>query len=196
MTGTTHVAIAAAATIAYSLATGDSPDVAGWIAVIIGSLAPDIDSGGGTIARPGSLVGRLLPRWLSWLLDKIGLAISGLIRSLLGHRAATHWPVWAVVFMLLGHNLGMAWLWWFGFGYLFHIVGDFCTKSGVPLFGPLWTKDFSCSPLRTGTWPEYVLVGPACWGFIFWQGWAFLPQEARAWLGRFAYHLWEVMPNL
>ena len=190
MTGSTHVAIAAAATVAYTLATGEAPDVTGWIAVVIGSLAPDIDAGGGTIARPGSLLGRLLPRWLAWLLDQIGLAISGLVRSILGHRTATHWPAWAAVFMLLGHNFGMASLWWFGWGYLLHIAGDFCTKSGVPLLGPLSRADFSCSPLRTGTWPEYVLVAPLCWGFIIWQGWEMIPGPARLWVGRFAYSLW------
>ncbi|GIK42350.1 MAG: hypothetical protein BroJett011_61830 [Chloroflexota bacterium] len=189
MTGSTHVAIAAAATVAYSLAVGHSPDAAGWIAVVVGSLAPDIDSGGGTIARPGSLLARLLPRWLAWLLDQIGLFISGLVRSILGHRNATHWPVWALIMMALGLNLGWPWLMWFAWGYLWHILGDFLTKSGVPLLGPLWTKDFSCSPLRTGTWAEFTLVATPCWAFILWQGWEMIPGPARYWVGRFAYSL-------
>ncbi|NJN96205.1 MAG: metal-dependent hydrolase [Anaerolineales bacterium] len=189
MTGSTHVGIAAAATVALSLATGHSPDAAGWIAVVIGGLAPDIDSGGGTIARPGSLLGRLLPKWLAWMLDQIGLAISGLVRSILGHRTATHWPIWALIMAVLGLNLGWAWLMWFAWGYLWHILGDFCTKSGVPLAGPLWTKDFKWSPLVTGTWPEFVIVAPLCWGFIFWQGWQYIPSEARFWVSRFAFSL-------
>ena len=188
MTGSTHVAIAAAATIALSMATGQPPDTTGWIAVVIGSLAPDIDSGGGTIARPGSLLGRLLPRWLAGLLDGIGLFISGIVRKILGHRTATHWPIWAGVLALVGLNAGWPWLVWFGWGYLWHILGDFGTKSGVPLFGPFWTKDIKWSPLRTGTWPEFVLAA-ALWGFILWQSWAFVPPEARFWIERFAYKL-------
>lgn len=189
MTGSTHVAIAVAATVAAAGATGTPPDgAAAWIALVIGSLAPDIDSGGGTIARPGSLLKRLLPRWLAWLLDWIGTTISGMIRSLVGHRTITHWPVWGLVLMLLGLNLGYGWLIWFGWGWLWHILGDFCTKSGVPLLGPFWTKDFKWSPLRTGSAAEFLLAA-ALWGYIGWAGWAYIPAEARYWVARFGQSL-------
>lgn len=186
MTGSTHVAIAAAATITLSAATGQPPDAAGWIAVVIGSLAPDIDSGGGTICRPGSLLGRLLPRFMRVLLDSIGLFIGSIVRKVLGHRKATHWPIWGAVLALVGLNLGWPWLLWFGWGYVWHILGDFCTKSGVPLLGPFWTKDIKWSPLRTGSGAEFVLAA-ALWGFILWQSWGFVPPEARYWVERFAY---------
>jgi membrane-bound metal-dependent hydrolase YbcI (DUF457 family) len=186
MTGKTHVAIAMAATLAYGAAHGQPPNAAGWLAVVIGSLAPDIDSGGGTIARPGSLLGRLVPRWLAGLLDALGLAVSGFIRRMLGHRNATHWPVWAVIMMLLAHNLGYGWLWWFGWGYGWHIAGDFCTKSGVPLLGPVFTWDIKWSPLKTGTWAEGVLSA-ALWGLIFYYGWTYLPPEAQYWATRFGW---------
>jgi len=186
MTGKTHVAIAMAATLGYGAATGQTPEAAGWLAVVIGGLAPDIDSGGGTIARPGSLFGRVLPRWLAGLLDTIGMTISGIIRRVLGHRNATHWPVWGVILMLLGFNLGLDWLWWFGWGYLWHIAGDFCTKSGVPLLGPFITKDIKWSPLRTGSWAEDVL-SLALWGMIFYYGWAYLPPQAQYWAARFGH---------
>jgi len=191
MTGQTHVAIAAAATLAYAAATGDNPTAAGWLAVVIGSLAPDID-GAGAIARPGSLFGRLIPRWLARLLDNIGLAVSGLVRHIFGHRNAIHWPVWGAIMMLLAHNLGLVWLWWFGWGYVWHIAGDFCTKSGVPIFGPVINNDIKWSPLKTGTWPEYVL-SLSLWGVIFYYGWGYVPDQARYWLVKFGYTAYSMM---
>jgi inner membrane protein len=194
MTGSTHVVIAVAATLAYSVSTGQTPDLSGWMALIIGSLAPDIDSGGATIARPGSLIGGgyLFPRWLTRLLDQIGLTLSRLIRSLLGHRNVTHWPVWAIALMLLGHHLGLIWLGWFGFGYLWHILADFCTKSGVPVAGPFCTKAIKWSPLKTGTWAESVLA-TALWGFIMWQGWELFAGSTGTWLGHVADNLLAVI---
>jgi hypothetical protein len=64
---------------------------------------------------------------------------------------------------------------------LWHILADGCTKSGVPLFGPFWTKDIRWSPLKTGTWAEAVLA-TALWGFVGWQGWAMLTGSAQYWL--------------
>lgn len=184
MIGSTHVALATAATVVYCTTTGQPPPPAGWLAMVVGSLAPDIDAGGGTIARPGSLFGRVLPRWLTRLLDSLGLAVSGLVRHVFGHRNAIHWPIWGIIMMLLAHNLGLVWLWWFGWGYVWHIAGDFCTKSGVPILGPILTKDIHWSLLKTGTWPEYV-INLALWGVIFYFGWTYVPAEARYWLVKF-----------
>jgi hypothetical protein len=185
MTGSTHVVITIAATMAYSISAGHTPDFVSWITVVIGGLAPDIDAGGGTIARPGKLFGCLLPEWLVKLLDLAGLALSRGVRSLLGHRNATHWPVWAIILMLLGHHFGLAWLWWFGFGYLGHVLADFCTKSGVPLAGPFSTKAIRWSPLKTGGWSESVLA-TMLWGFILWQGGEMLAASVRHWLSYFS----------
>lgn len=184
MTGKTHVAIGLAGALALAAAGHPPPGALAWGAVVVGSLAPDIDSGGGTIARPGSLFKRLLPRWVTWLLDAIGLAISGLIRAALGHRTATHWPVWGALLVMGGLGLGWPALSWFGVGYLLHIAGDFCTKSGVPLFGPFFTGDIRWSPLRTGTWPE-MLLSAGLWLWIGYVGYSRLPEPARAWLWQF-----------
>jgi len=183
MTGPTHVAIATVATIGLAAAGGPTPAGLGWLAVIIGSLAPDID-GGGYIARPGSLLGRLLPRWVARLLDAIGMTISNVVRSIFGHRGALHWPVWGMILMLLGVNSGQLWLAWFGWGYVWHILGDFCTVSGVPLLGPLSTKDIKWSPIRTGTWGE-ALVSTPLWLLILWQGRNFIPPQAWVWVDKF-----------
>jgi hypothetical protein len=94
--------------------------------------------------------------------------------------------------MLLGHHLGLVWLWWFGFGYLWHILADFCTKSGVPAAGPFWTKDIKWSPLKTGTWAESVLA-TALWGFIMWQGWELFAGSTETWLGHVAGNLLAVI---
>ncbi|MCL4299676.1 MAG: metal-dependent hydrolase [Anaerolineae bacterium] len=192
MTGSTHVVIAVAATLCCGAYTGHTPDASGWIFIILGSLAPDIDSGGATIARPGALFGRLLPRRLAKWLDTTGLAFSRLIRLLLGHRRATHWLIWAVGLMLLGHEVGMDWLWWFGFGYLWHILADFCTKAGVPLAGPFWTKNMRWSPLKTGAWPEPALA-TALWGFILWQWAELLAGSAQDWIDRLAHTVLAVI---
>jgi inner membrane protein len=180
MTGPTHITIAIAATLALAGTTGQPPDALGWLALIVGSLAPDIDAEG-TVTRPGALLGRLLPRWLARLLDGIGTMISRIIRAILGHRNATHWLIWAIVLMMLGFNLGKPWLWWFGWGYLWHIAGDFCTKNGVPLFGPIVTKDVKWSPIRTGSWAEWV-ISSALWGVIFFFGWAYVPPGVQNWV--------------
>jgi len=187
LTGPTHVAITVCATIGLAAATkGDvSPNAVGWLAVVIGSLAPDID-GGGYITRPGSLFGKLLPRWIRFILDGLGTLVSNIVRRIFGHRNSIHWPVWGLVFAMFGLNLGYSWLVWFGWGYFWHIMGDFCTKSGVPLFGPIWTKDIKFSPIKTGTWHEALLSLPL-WLFILWQGRHFIPPEAWGWVDKFMY---------
>lgn len=184
MTGPTHVAIAISATIGLSATTGQAPDAAGWVAVVVGALLPDIDAGGGTIARPGSLFSHILPRWLVGLLNAVGLLISKIIRAIFGHRNAFHWPVIGVIIALVGINTGHGWLVWLGWGYVWHILGDFCTKSGVPLFGPFWTRDIRWSPIRTGTWAEAV-IATVLWGFIIWWGWNYIPPDAKYFVQKF-----------
>jgi membrane-bound metal-dependent hydrolase YbcI (DUF457 family) len=155
MQGKNHLALALAAPLGLSLfpATanliGLPPDILAWAGLALGSLAPDID-GGGAIARPSKFLPSLIPEPILDVLDRIGLTISKIVRALVGHRGATHWPVWGVAMVWAGFHWGWPWLAWFGIGYLLHILGDALTVQGVPVLGPLISKKFSLLPLRTG----------------------------------------------
>ena len=190
MTGPTHVAIALAGGLALHSA-GMGPEGTGaWVALSVGSLAPDIDNGG-AIARPGSLI-KLLPGPIKWILNKVGLFISAVIRAIFGHRTVTHWPVWGFLLIFFGFSLGKLWLVWLGAGWLFHILGDLLTVSGVPLLGPVWTKDIKFSPLRTGSAGEFV-IALALWGAIFYFSYDLLPPVVQGWVGNLVGYLKEVI---
>ena len=167
MQGKTHVALA----LAGALVIGPPPlQAAAWAGLLIGSLAPDLD-GGGHIAYAGSnFLPRIVPKLVRDLVDAVGVGISAMVRKLLGHRGALHWPIWGLMLWMLGYNIDVAWLQWFGFGFMAHILGDALTVSGVPLFGPIWRKDISFFPMRTGSVLE-SLVGVGIWAFVGWRLW-------------------------
>lgn len=112
---------------------------------LISALLPDID-------HPRSKAGRAF--WpFSWLLAKI-----------LGHRGITHSLI--VVFGLLAF-LRFAWdkvtpqegayLVAFVLGYLSHLVGDFLTPRGIPLFWP-YKKNYRVRFFKTGSAMESIFV--------------------------------------
>ncbi|MEM7343597.1 MAG: metal-dependent hydrolase [Chloroflexota bacterium] len=184
MQGKNHVALALAAPLAAALI--GRPDLVptealDWGALIIGSLAPDID-GGGHIARWGNfLPSGITPKPLVSLLNGIGKTVSDVIRSIFGHRKTFHWPLWGGLIMAAGIYTGREWLIWLGVGYLLHIAGDSLTKSGVPLFGPLLKWDVSFTPMVTGKGVESAF-GWLLWAFVAWQSGAYLIDLARGWV--------------
>lgn len=122
--------------------TSMEPTAAGMIAVTIGGLLPDID-------HPKSWLGRRL------------FFVSLPLTLIIGHRGLTH-SLLAVV--ILGSLLTMygamgsylvASVW---IGYLTHILGDFLTKGGIPVFWPL-KRRFSLPVVTTGSAFEFLLVG-------------------------------------
>lgn len=169
MQGKNHVALALAVPLAGAMVGGPlPPTAAAWAGLVIGSLAPDID-GGGKIAYLGDMLPRgITPAPLRALLNGIGKTISDIIRAIFGHRKAFHWPIIGLILLGLGVLLGKGWLVWFGLGYVLHIVGDSLTKSGVPLFGPLWTADISFTPMVTGKFVESAF-GVMLWMFVSWR---------------------------
>lgn len=169
MQGKNHVALALAVPLAGAMVGGPlPPTAAAWAGLVIGSLAPDID-GGGKIAYLGDMLPRgITPGPLRALLNGIGKTISDIIRAIFGHRKAFHWPIIGLTLLGLGVLFGKAWLVWFGLGYVLHIVGDSLTKSGVPLFGPLWTADISFTPMVTGKFVESAF-GVMLWMFVSWR---------------------------
>jgi membrane-bound metal-dependent hydrolase YbcI (DUF457 family) len=96
--------------------------------------------------------------------------------------------------MLLAGRLGYAWLWWLGWGYVWHILGDLLTKSGVPLLGPFSTVDIKFSPIRTGTWPEY-LIQLGCWLVVGHWGYGYMPPQAQYWLWQIGVSLKALVLN-
>ena len=121
MTGATHIAIAAVATVIAGQKTGYfPPGVLGWTVVLGGSLIPDIDEPRSTASNPAGLVSKLVPRWVRDLVNIPFQAVSKSLRSVFGHRGATHYLIWPVIIIGVGWYTGSP-LWaWFGWGYLLH----------------------------------------------------------------------------
>lgn len=173
MQGKNHVALALAVPLTVAWLVNDPTatlpgSAVGWGALMVGSLAPDID-GGGSIAYWGDFLPRkVTPPPLRALLNGVGKTVSDVVRSIFGHRQALHWPSWGLFVAAAGSVLGVEWLLWFGLGYLLHIFGDSLTKSGVPLFGPFSTRDISFTPMITGSMVE-TLFGALLWLFVGWH---------------------------
>ncbi|USK75913.1 metal-dependent hydrolase [Peribacillus frigoritolerans] len=115
----THLATSIALSSAL-VSTVSYPFTISFLAgVSLGSLLPDID-------EPKSFIGR----------RSFGLAV--IIKRKFGHRGITHslsmWVGLLFFLLLLVPNpftLGIA------LGYFFHILGDYFSVSGVPLFSPI-----------------------------------------------------------
>lgn len=120
-----HLAFGVATYMALSAFYGHQPGIPDYAAVVVGALLPDID-------HPRSQFGRLVP------------FISIPVANVFGHRGLTHSLLAVVVFMAIlfqtMENFGQAAPSTVAaalcFGYLSHILADFCTISGVPLLWP------------------------------------------------------------
>lgn len=166
MQGHNHLALGL---MGAMVVTNPGNDVTSWIVFGLGTLAPDID-GHGYISHPGAFMPRLVPRPIRYLADGIGHVISDGVQSVFGHRGAFHYPVWYLAMALFGWHLGLHWLFWLGIGCLVHLAGDLITKSGIPLFGPIWRRDIALPPyIKTGGLGEAVF-SLAIWGVIAWRG--------------------------
>ncbi len=134
----------------------------GALAGAFGGLLPDLDEPGSTISNAPRILGKMARRRLRRATRRTVLALPGLVVGALigllaavlnllsralsrlvrwvagGHREGSHWlPVWAglsLVAYLLTTPYAGPWLAaGFGAGYLSHLAGDGCTKSGLPL---------------------------------------------------------------
>ncbi|KRW83721.1 metal-dependent hydrolase [Marinobacter sp. P4B1] len=141
MMAMSHVATSV---VVWSLAsefTALEPTPGGLIAVVLGSLLPDID-------HPKSWLGRRL------------IFISGPLSLLIGHRGITHSLIATIA-------LVVALLWWgqlggylvasLCIGYLGHLAGDFLTKGGIPVFWPI-KRRFAMPIFSTGGVIEFLFV--------------------------------------
>ncbi|MBE1301808.1 MAG: hypothetical protein GJ680_18135 [Alteromonadaceae bacterium] len=118
-----------------------------WSLVLVGSVLPDID-------HPKSFIGRRFPV-ISWPLRLI-LGHRGQRFSLLP-RGLTHSLLAIVALLVLNQSVGNPWLNWLIVGYALHLVGDFLTPSGIPLFWPLGRDIRAPLVANTNSMGEWVL---------------------------------------
>ncbi|WP_342632715.1 metal-dependent hydrolase [Marinobacter alkaliphilus] len=141
MMAMSHVATSVVVWSLASQFTPLEPTPAAFLAVVVGSLLPDID-------HPKSWLGRRL------------LFISAPLSLIVGHRGITH-------SLLAATALLFALFWWGALGgyvvaslcigYLGHLAGDFLTKGGIPVFWPL-KRRFSLPLFGTGGLTEFLFV--------------------------------------
>lgn len=181
MTAPTHIAIGMAAAVALVRLTGQPISAAQLLLCLLGALAPDIDADNGSIARPGVIFGRFLPRPLARFLDGLGLLVSRIAFKLCGHRRFFHWPLLGLLMILAGYLIENLGLLLFGLGYLSHIIADLFTTGGVPAFGPFSKEIYSVLRLKTGSKIEGLLcIAIVILVAVF--GFATLPAPTRFWL--------------
>jgi membrane-bound metal-dependent hydrolase YbcI (DUF457 family) len=148
------------------------------LAVFLGSLAPDID-GDGAITRPGRLFGSFVPRIVGKLIDAVAEFLTELAEKIFGHRGFFHWPVLGVGLAMYGFYTGKLFLFWFGWGYTWHIIADALTVQGVPLLAPLSRKDISFGLCRTGSFVEAIFA-LGVFSLLAWSGFGLLPPGVRS----------------
>jgi inner membrane protein len=107
--------------------------------VVVGSLIPDID-------EPKSYVGRR------------SMGVSNKVKEAFGHRGMTHsLVVWGIIALVMMWESSSLFAIGFVLGYLFHILEDFFSVQGVPLFWPFTLKRFKIPIYRTGSFIEKAL---------------------------------------
>lgn len=117
--------------------------IIGLTASALGSLLPDID-------HPKSFLGRRV-RFLS-------VPIS----ATLGHRGLTHSLIAIILFSMFLASFAESLpsvITALCIGYLSHLLGDFMTKGGIPLFYPIRARIRMPFAFRTGGKTEMVLGG-------------------------------------
>jgi inner membrane protein len=107
--------------------------------VVVGSLLPDID-------EPKSYVGRR------------SFGMSNKVKEAFGHRGMTHsLLVWGMIALVVTWESSSLFATGFVLGYLFHIIEDFLSVQGVPLFWPLQAKRYKIPLYRTGNIVEMMI---------------------------------------
>ena len=139
MIGINHVIFGVAAWAGASEIIVGPPSPISMAVVALAAVLPDID-------HPGSWVGRRVPV-LPWIL------------AIFPHRSLGHAGVIGVAMLVVAAigGVGLAFAW----GWCSHLLGDFCTPSGIPV----WPggKSYSARIFQTGSALEYIIV----WGFSF-----------------------------
>jgi len=110
-----------------------------FLMMMIGTVLPDID-------HPQSTIGSRF-KWLSYP-----------VTIFFGHRGITHSLLGVGLICSLALWTDTWWLYWLAFGYLGHLVGDYLTDSGVPLFWPIRKRYRFILVGSTGGISEFAMV--------------------------------------
>lgn len=182
MLSPTHLGIGLASAV-YLNSLPDAPhfSVIDFVALSIGAIAPDIDTGEGAIAKPSEVVGKWLPKGPKVYIDTVFGGLSKGIATLFGHRTVFHWPLIGFALIYFGDAIETPWVSWFGWGYLMHILADFFTPGGVPIFGPVFWKSIGIPAIETGSFRELILCF-VIWIYVIFEGFYQLPDETKGWL--------------
>jgi inner membrane protein len=107
--------------------------------IVLGSLLPDVD-------EPNSYIGKKLP-FISKPLRKAGLK----------HRTFTHSVFFPLLFLPLGYFFN-PFFYFVSFGILMHLIGDYLTNTGIPVFYPFSKKRVGAKLFNTGETGEFVFI--------------------------------------
>ncbi|CAK2324910.1 inner membrane protein [Vibrio crassostreae] len=135
---------------AYYICMNTMQDTFYWMSfagmgfAMLGALLPDIDT-------RHSRVGRIVP------------FLSIPIEGILGHRGALHSLLAAFGLWFLCATYEFPWAYSLTFGYIAHLVGDACTKSGVNFFWPISTRyRVPLTPASNGFFEAVTTLGLLC----------------------------------
>jgi len=146
--------------------------------MLLGSLLPDIDVDGAVISRPGGVFRRFMPWGVARVLDGFGMIISKTVNLLFGHRGFIHAPIIGLAFIGYGAAIAAPFLFWLGWGYFWHILGDALTYGGVPLLSPVSAKKYSFRLCRTRSIRE-LLLAIALLFYVVVFGFTLLPEKTK-----------------
>ena len=137
---TTHVVTSLLTATAVKGTFGLNVGIPYYVGTAIGSLLPDID-------HPNSYIGK----------RSFGLAT--LLNKAFGHRGFTHSFVCTLLFSASTYILFPAeWAIGLSVGYMGHLLGDFFSKSGIPLGSPFTEKKYKIPIYKTGGLSESLIL--------------------------------------
>lgn len=122
-----------------------------------------------TVVVAGLILGSVLPdidETRSWLGRRVPL-LSGIIKWLFGHRGLTHSGLILILMGVLLTNTDHTFLHGLSLGVIFHIAGDFFSRSGVPLLYPFTTKRARVPLYKTGDFIELLIFALSSAYLIF-----------------------------
>lgn len=143
MLARSHVVVAFGCVVAYKAALGDDLTInpLDYIVAVFASLLPDIDDNRSYIGSRFAFIA--FP-----------------FRMIFGHRGITHSLLMLAILSGLVFFYGneFNWIIPFAIGYGSHLLADFVTNSGIPLFYPYSQRYKFFVTFETGSIKEYVVV--------------------------------------
>ena len=189
MTAPTHIIVALASSVALQQISVLRLDIFQILLILVGGLAPDIDTDG-SITKPGKILYRFIGPGFARLIDDLLAVFLSIIHKVVRHRGFFHWPLFCLVLFIIAKYYQQEWLLFFALGYATHLFADFLTKGGIPVLGPFTKKNYSVALCRIASPIEYsIALGLLIYCLVF--GFQFLPTlTQKAYLDG-----WEVLKN-